>query len=176
MDYFQVGIPVLGLALNVLSHIVIVRWRRQRSLLRAVILGFLLGGLMVVILEGGLFFSLRIDRPAMGWNTLTNLLIYVILSYGYFHFVNLGETARRIRILREIAEAPTGLSVAELLTRYNARQIVEIRLRRLLQNGQICVQADRYIIGKPVMLSMAYTIVWLKRLMLGKSSEFEEKQ
>lgn len=102
---------------------------------------------------------------------VANLLIYSALGYGYFHFINLGETARRIRILRELYKASEGLAADEILARYNAQQIVTMRISRLLRNGQIVEHAGRYVVGKPLMLFIARSMAWLKRLLIGKPRE-----
>jgi hypothetical protein len=86
--------------------------------------------------------------------------------------VNLGVTARRPRLLIELSEAPAGLTYAQVLDRYNGRYQVEVRLERLLGSGQIVLRNGRYRIGKPVLLLVARIMVLLKRLLLGKSSEF----
>jgi hypothetical protein len=107
------------------------------------------------------------------WGGVTNFLIYAALGYCYFHFINLGETARRIRILRELYEAPDGLPLEGILERYNAKHIVEMRLRRLIHNGQIVERDGRYYIGSPVMLLIARSITLLKVVILKKKSEFD---
>ena len=95
------------------------------------------------------------------------------LEYCYFNFINLGETARRIRILRELYDSKKGLSMAEILERYNAKNIVEKRLSRLINHGQIIDKNDKYYIGNPIMLLIARIIVTMKLILLGKKSEFE---
>ncbi len=102
-----------------------------------------------------------------------NIVSYSALGYCYFHFVNLGETARRIRLLRELSESNAGLSMDEILQRYNAKEIIENRLNRLLKSGQVIHKDNRYYIGKPVMLFMSKMVVFAKRFILGKSSEFD---
>jgi predicted transcriptional regulator len=104
---------------------------------------------------------------------IINIASYSALGYCYFHFVNLGETARRIRLLSELNESKNGLSVDEILQRYNAKEIIENRLSRLLKSGQVIHKDNRYYIGKPVMLFMSKMIVLAKLFILGKSSEFD---
>lgn len=171
-DIAHVFNPVLCLAINVLVQIGIARWGRI-GLLKSVYLGFaagfgaLLGGEWVIARGSGM------DLTETGALLTVNMLTYGMLGYCYFHFINLGETARRIRILRELHEAGGGLSMDELLKRYNAAQMVEIRLQRLLGTGQIVERGGRYLIGKPVMLWISQAIVLTKRIILGKSSEFD---
>ncbi|CCQ89719.1 membrane hypothetical protein [Nitrospina gracilis 3/211] len=164
--------PVLCLAINVLIQIAVARWGRW-GLLKSVYLGFaagmgaLLGGEWVIAQGSGLALN---EAAAL---LFVNVVTYGMLGYCYFHFINLGETARRIRLLRELHEAGGGLALDELLGRYNASQMVEIRLKRLLGTGQIVERDGRYFIGKPVMLWISQAIVVAKRIVLGKSSEFD---
>jgi len=104
---------------------------------------------------------------------ITNIIIYVSLGYCYFHFINLGETARRIRLLREIYDSDVGLTTFELLKLYNAKEVFLYRIERLLKNKQILLQNDRYLIGNPTILWVANIIIFLKFLVLGKRSEFD---
>jgi hypothetical protein len=85
----------------------------------------------------------------------------------------LGETARRVRILRELWESQDGLSVDELLMRYNASEIFGIRLQRMISNEQIQLRNGRYYIGKPVMLYMAKAIVMMKLILLKRRGELQ---
>jgi len=71
-----------------------------------------------------------------------------------------------------LGEAPDGLTYEQVLERYNGQSQVEARLTRLLGGGQIVLRDGRYRIGKPVMLLIARVMVALKRLLLGKPSEF----
>jgi hypothetical protein len=99
---------------------------------------------------------------------IVNLMTYGALSYGYFHFLNLGETARRVRILREIVEANRPLSLAEILERYDAREVVRNRLERLTGKGQVLFRDGRYTVARETVLRMAQAVDWLKRLLLGR--------
>jgi hypothetical protein len=86
-------------------------------LLVSLLLGLLGGLLSLAVFETYVYFAAAVrSLPA----TLTNVVIYFALSYCYFHFVNLGETARRIRMLRELYASHEGLTVGEILDRYNA--------------------------------------------------------
>ena len=127
----------------------------------------------VVILEISIFSFVPVSGKEILFRATANLLIYAALGYCDVHFINLGETARRIRILRELYETPEGLSQEEILKHYNAKHVVDMRLRRLLGNGQIIERQGRYYIGSPVMLFIAKSITALKFVILGKRSEFD---
>lgn len=103
-------------------------------------------------------------------------LAYLSLVYCYFlGFFNVGESARRVRLLIELESAGTrGLTLQEILSAYNADMIVTARLARLVASGQILERDGQYYMGKPLMLAVAKTSVLLKRVFLGSRSEFGE--
>jgi hypothetical protein len=128
------------------------------GLLRSVYLGFFLG-LLGVIASGAhttaIFFS--------------NLIIYCLLGYNYFHFINLGETARRVRILLEIHNSPEGLSEEEILSKYNSGGVLSLRLARLLRNAQLIYAQDKYFIGRPTVLLFSGIIGLLRKIIFSSS-------
>jgi hypothetical protein len=164
-EWLMVLAPVAGLAVNVIAQVALFRLRPVVGLLRSIYVGFALGlaaalGLTAVACR-------QMGSPlgdAMGQG-LVNGLTAGALGYGYFHFLNLGETARRIRILREVVEAGGTLTAGDLLQRYNARMMVEQRLARLLRNGQVVVREGRYALGRPTVLRMARALAWVGRVL-----------
>ncbi len=99
-----------------------------------------------------------------------DLCIYVCAAYVFFHLINMGETARRVRLVIELAAAPRGLTRAELLARYGAREIVDRRLGRLAGSGQIRIAGERVMLGDVSVLGMALVVEMFKRL-LGRAHE-----
>ncbi|MBF0102470.1 MAG: hypothetical protein HQK77_16320 [Desulfobacterales bacterium] len=173
MDLWRLLIPFIAFFVNITIQICFCRFITGMGLLKSIYWGFLAGvlvGLLSEIILGLYFVAFNIDVIIYG---LTNGIIYIALSYGYFHFLNLGETARRVRILREMNSVSTGLKLNELLSRYNAESIVHIRMKRLLNTGQVVLEGNRYKIGKPFVLFMANIIVFMKMMILQKKSEFE---
>ena len=104
---------------------------------------------------------------------IANVIMYSALGYCYFNFINLGETARRIRILRELFDSENGLALEEILQRYNAGEMVQRRVDRLINNGQVIEKNGKYYVGKPILLIIAKFIVVMKLLFIGKESEFK---
>lgn len=171
--YFKALIPLAAFGFNALSQILLFRTFRKLGLLNSVFLGFICGFFVLCGLDYYVI-DLFSDRPNGSIASFfVYLLTYVSFSYCYFHFINLGETARRIRILRELYEAPIGLSLDEILACYNAKEIISRRVSRLIQTHQIVLKGGRYYIGKPFVLWMARGLVALKSLLLGKNSEFD---
>jgi len=96
-----------------------------------------------------------------------NVLGYVILAYCYFHFFNLGETGRRMRLILELDSVPEGLSEQELARRYGAKEIMERRIQRLLDGGQMREQNDRFYPLGEALSSIAGVIAALRLLVMG---------
>ena len=155
-DYFSIFIAVICLFCNALIQIITYRCFPKQGLLKSVFSGFGAGALIL--------FS--VNEPVA--DMAVNLITYVSLGYCYFHFVNLGETARRIRILRELKDSGAGLTLNEVLARYNAEEIFENRISRLLRTGQIISANGKYYIGKPFLLHMARFLAFLKFILMRK--------
>ena len=171
-DYLHILNPVISLVINVIFQVLGFRYLNL-GLLKSEYLGFTIGFLSIFIFEFYISFLSSVSGKDFIAFLITNSLIYSALGYCYFHFINLGETARRIRILRDIYDSKYGLSMNEILERYNAKEIVEKRINRLLNNGQIIYKDGRYYIGSPTMVLISKTIVAMKLILLGKSSEFK---
>jgi len=173
MVYLHMLSPIAALAINVLAQICYCRFVSNKQLLKSLFFGFFCGMFMLFLIE--VFYVAQLPSSVLKNipSVFINIASYSALGYCYFHFVNLGETARRIRMLRELSESKGGLSVDEILERYNAKEIIENRLNRLLKSGQVIYKDNRYYIGKPVMLFMSKMVVFAKRFILGKSSEFD---
>lgn len=63
-------------------------------------------------------------------------IVFNLIGYTYFHFYNMSETARRIRILYDIYSKGS-LKKSDIENIYHKSDMVEIRLERLLGLGQI---------------------------------------
>lgn len=168
LDYAQAFVPVAGLLINVFIQVACIRCFPRLGLLKSVYAGFAAGLCSILafyFINPGKGLVLSADSFGL---LVVNLLAYFSLGYCYFHFINLGETARRIRILRELVESKAGLSLDEILERYNAGEILERRIGRLLSNGQIILCDGKYYIGKPFVLLIAKIILFMKWMILGK--------
>lgn len=73
------------------------------------------------------------------------LLVFNGLAYAYFHFFNMSETARRIRMLIQIHRAgPAGLRVTELEREYSPQDMIDARLERLVKMDQLSLDSDNH--------------------------------
>jgi hypothetical protein len=166
--------PFIGLAINAFIQVLAFRLSSSVSLLKSIFLGFFSGQVIIFVVErfahSDYFDPILMDF----WGYyLANVIIYSFLGYGYYSFIGLGETARRSRILRELAKVSEGLSMEEILEKYNAKYMLDIRLSRLFKNGQVILKNGRYFINKPTVLYIAKLVLFMKQVTLGKGSEFD---
>ena len=169
-------LPIAAFVASVIAHVVVSRlWPRlprHHGLLLGVVAGFaVLAALGTTVWPPGPAHGDRVAYPLL-WG-----IAYLGLAYSYiFGFFNLGESARRIRLLIELHEAgDRGLTLDELLAAYNARIILGLRLERMLTGGQIVERDGRYFIGSRFMLATARLFVGLKLVFLGARSEFTSR-
>ena len=165
-EWLLAGCPLLGLACNVTAQAAMFRLLPRAGLLRSIYMGFAVGIISAVCLV--LLALLHTQWPTQDAIALIILQIgtTAILGYGYFHFLNLGETARRVRLLRELLEAGGTLTEDELLRRYSADELIHQRLGRLLRSGQVVLDNGRYHIGDPTILRISQALQCLQRLLL----------
>ncbi len=97
------------------------------------------------------------------------------MGYCYFHFINIGETGRRIRILSELYHSEKGLTYNEIVQRYNSKEIIEKRMNRLINNSQVINRDGIYYIGKPIMLLMTNVMNVAKLIVLSKKKNKNDK-
>ena len=172
---FVVFAPVLGLAVCFVAHVVISRQAPALPHQHGLLLSVAAGGAVVIGLLGpSLSDDLGVVRTLDAWGALVAALAaYVLLAYCYvIGFFNIGESARRIRLLIELESAGTrGLTLDEVLCAYSARMIVDARLERLLSGGQIAEEHGRYFLRSRVMLLAAKTLVLVKIVLLRRPAE-----
>lgn len=169
IELLNIFSSIIALSINVVAQIINFRIFTKLGLLKSIFIGFIVGLLSLLLIEYYLSIFYKVASFVFLFASVANLLAYTALGYCYFHFINLGETARRIRILSELYESKNGLTLNEILSKYNAEEIVKKRAVRLLHNNQIVFHEGRFLINKSILLIIAKTIVFLKIFILGKS-------
>jgi hypothetical protein len=161
-DYlFQLLLPLASTLFSILCQILWLRWRAQRELLHSVFFGLAMG------LTALLFLSGWWPAPVLGevWPLRgVNLILFLAANYCYLHYLNIGEASLRIRLLKEIEKSPGGLSREKIEELYSARTIVDARLRRLSENGQIDCHEGRYRVARGEILRLALFFRWVKKI------------
>lgn len=74
------------------------------------------------------------------------VLVYGLLAYSYFHVFNMGETARRVRMLVELTEHGA-IRTEDLRSFYNTEIMLERRIERLISLGQLKADGERLILS-----------------------------
>jgi hypothetical protein len=148
-----------------LTHIVLAR-ALPRLAPQVVAIG---AGLLGVLPTGLLVASLASLSPAALLRMPVAVtyvgVVYACLAYAYFHLFNMSETARRIRILREL-HAAGSLSAADIARVYSGAAVLEARFDRLVATGQLEVRGGRFVrAGRTLYLAACVVRGW--RLVLG---------
>ena len=173
-NWWVVLSPILGLIVNIIFQMLSFRLIASLALLRSIFLGFGIGFCLVGTLEiqrfNQAFYTQTGDFLSI---LIANEITYACLGYCYFSMIGLGETARRIRLLKDLYANPKGLRLNEILTRYNAKEMVDMRIGRLVNNGQVKLIKGHYFIGNPLMLFLTKLSIFTKIIVLGKRSEFD---
>jgi len=102
------------------------------------------------------------------WLLLTNLLTFIALGYCYFHFINMGTTARRFRIMSELNSSSNGLTLDQIKKCYNSSEMIGHRIRRLIDNHQATYVDGYYNLTPSLMKIIAICFYVGKRLVFGK--------
>ena len=152
MDVLTLGAGIFSFAVFLFIHVISFRWLAPEQLLRSLLLTVAAIMALPVMLMGSMVF-LRIIGPS--WQELVcasflAMLINGLCCCGYVLCVfGPYETSVRMRLVREIAAgADKGVSIQELLGRYSAETIVDVRLRRLLGSGDIIEKDGVYHPGR----------------------------
>ena len=92
--------------------------------------------------------------------SLYSLIVYSAIGYSYFHIFNMSKTARRIRILHEI-KAAEHLKMTEVEAIYNAKDMFDVRIERLISMRQLRKYEGKYFIdGKMLYYAAEVVNFW----------------
>ena len=170
-DYLNIIFLLAALIVNILTQVGLLRCLSKMGLLKSIFLGFFAGIFSLLALEFYIFSVYPGPLQDFIADVLVSFMTYSALGYCYFHFINLGETARRVRIVRELLDAKEGISLDEILKRYNAEEIINRRLVRLVEANQVVFKDNKYFINGVIVLLMAKILSFFKLLLLNKKTE-----
>ncbi len=154
-----VGVLLASPVVLLLVHAILQRVRRaappQRVAMATCVAGIIPVGALI-----GLVVPVR-DAVAL----LYVAVVYGGIAYAYFHLFNMSETARRIRVLREVERAG-GLAEADLRRLYSEDEVVDRRLERMIAMGHLVQKDDgRFVVGSPLLLSAARVIAHWRKIL-----------
>ena len=168
--------PIAAVATNVIAQVIAFRIRRGAQYFRSIVEGFLTGAAVFVILaamEAAFATTGSSLKDYLLLVFLVNTPIYLALSYCAYNFIHLGQTSIRIRMYSEIAAKPSGISVEEMKREYDDKALMQARLHRLIESGDIVERNGRYLVGRKRLIYTSTVLFAAKRFLLGKESEFE---
>jgi hypothetical protein len=159
--------PIVGLAADCLAQVGTARLRRIGNPYVSMAAGIVVG-LAVSVAATTTANARSAFGPAdrIGFQIL-NTATYLSLAFGYFNFVNLTIASLRIRLLGELNGAGGVLERAALLETYNTRQVIAVRIDRLVRGGHLRELDGRYFIGKRRFLAVARVYNFLRVLVIG---------
>ena len=156
---------VLAVVLHILSYRLIWRERGPRSpqgFLARLILG------MNLFLPPAVLKIARSEVRSAQETILMLVFVFLVVNsflYAYFHFFNMSETARRIRMLLQL-QLKGALQAEEIKEEYSPVSMVRARLNRLVETGQIIKKSDdQYYIASFFLLKIAFLIVVCRSLL-----------
>lgn len=122
-----------------LVHMVTFRLSRPENILRTVMHTVAaVMGLQVAAMTALVFVAVEASVVSGLCSIMLSVLLYGLAAFFYILWIfGPYETSVRYRVLRELGLAPTGLTLNELLERYNGRMILDTRLHRLVAAGDV---------------------------------------
>jgi hypothetical protein len=172
-SFLLVFAAVYGLAIQAMTHVLILRFVPSMRPFMAYLTAFFVGLIATITADA------MAGWGAASWTrcvdiALPDVLAYMSLGYSYFHFFNMSETGRRMRLMIELHLAVDGLTPEELLRRYSAEDVVNVRVARMLSAGHVIERAGR-LYGFKRSLSLAtQAILFLKWLTIGQMAPRNE--
>ena len=120
----------------------------------------------------GVFGIAYFEKRGIPEGVLMFLFAFIVLNsagYAYFHFFNMSETGRRVRMLIEI-QSQTRIHLDQLKSVYSPEDMVSVRLKRLVETGQIVKGPNNhYQLSSDFLLRVALVFQkWRQWLGLGK--------
>jgi len=163
-------VPVLGMMINILAHLIVSRFSQGRGQIKCLILGFVFGLMGVVILPLAACYG-QINDLDFAAYLLSGCIAYSALAYVYFHFININIASLRIRILQEVIDCPSGLTQEGILSYYNVEQMLDNRIDRLVSSNQLVEKQGIYYLGlNHIFLRLFWFFEALKFIFLGRGN------
>ena len=176
LDAYTLITVAVSYAFFLVAHVIVLRTRKSASALKVLVLVFGVGLLLnVAAMLWPLLLSIGIlagySAASIIIAALVAWLIYGILGFNYvIGFFNLGETARRVRLVHELRRTAKPMTLDDIYAVYNADIILNTRMERLMRSGQVRYDGKVYRIGRRVVLTQA-RIVWLTKWLVGVSAD-----
>ena len=164
-DLILLATPLFGASANVLFQIVLSRLFARGHLLSVIVAAFAIGCVLTVSIAVWALAGEQLPLMEAGALFLCVTIIYIASGFILFAIVNLGETSLRIRMLSRLMDKPFGLTKDKLIADYNDSTMINVRLHRLKDHGQVRFVNGIYY-AKPSLLFLAVRAVRLLKVIL----------
>jgi hypothetical protein len=164
--------PICGLIINAVCQVLYCRLSSdQKKIQLSVLMGFGTGFISIVPFQY-LFAWTQYSFLNLCFLLLTNIIIYLGLSFCYFGVIGLGLSLR-IRIMDIISKSPMQPSYKYLSDKFNSLSLFERRLERLINGGQIREIGGNLYSRDSLFMRLALLNAIFKKFLTGKKSEFD---
>ena len=172
INFYYFIIPFFSFAVFIIWQFFGLRVMKTRNYVQVWALGVGVGFSVTTIYHIIGFIQLDDSIPNAVFSLGVNLIISMMGSLLYLIPIQLGVSSQRVRILLELEKSPKGMSYQEILNVYDANDILQARLGRLTNSGQVEFSDEKYYLGKAVSLVIMTKIYDLAALILfGKKNE-----
>ncbi len=149
-----------------LVHMISLRLSRKPILSRQKHLG------QIILILNGIFVTIGtgVFKAEGIFIILYGFIVINAFAYAYFHFFNMSETARRIKLLVNIRKN-TIINPQDIKENYSHDRSLKIRIKRLKQWSQITEESTGHYILKGRLLYIIANWVFCFRVLLGFENE-----
>jgi hypothetical protein len=173
--YFHVFTPFIGLTVSIITQFVGLRSFAKISFYKSVFVGLIFGLLSVIGLEVYFFIIENRDAIDLVAISIVNIFCFIVMQSCFFLIINTGVSALRVRFLDELSRAEKGLTVEEIIERYNPKEITQKRIEKLSAAKQIFCKENRYFVNRGLILLVAKVFDNMKFLIFGKRFQRTKK-
>lgn len=152
----------------ILLQIIMHRVGVTRSIIKSFFVCFIIGLITLITTQILFLTQLHSTGTEVAFILTLNLLIYFSSAYCFINFLNIGDTSIRVRILAELADNGPHTEV-EIIDKYGAQKIAELRISRLIASDQIRVKGNNLFPGKPRQILLAKAYLLLRRIIFGNT-------
>jgi hypothetical protein len=171
LDIFTLGIAAASFILFFLLHVLLLRRNRQATS-QMILISFFFGfvATMIAFLCLYVFGAQTDSRAALDClvAALASAFLYALFFIQYIAWVfGMGEAAVRIRLLVEVGlSGKRGVSLAEIYTVYNAKNIMQTRMSRLVSANHLSMEGETYRMKSGILI-LQLNITRILRCVLG---------
>jgi hypothetical protein len=159
--------PLLGLLAEAVVQLIVCRTAWRLGLLRIQFIGIGIGLGVTIGLLILLFRYLRVSLAASIDYFALYVFSYAFLAFCLFNLINSSIGSLRVRMIREyLKHYPIPLSIQTLCQIYSAKDMVRVRLERMLIGKQIEANNGRYFARKRLVSYIGTLFSFLQKLLL----------